>query len=67
MNQIWKTYGSVLAAGVTALSFAGCGVSKEAPKAESQSGLATFKAPQIDTQGMLAKAKVHLYRAEQTE
>lgn len=57
MNQIWKTYGSVLAAGVTVLSFASCGVSKEAPKAESQSGLATFKAPQIDTQGMLAKAK----------
>lgn len=58
MNQKWKTYGAILTAGVTALTLAGCGDNKEAPKAESQqSGLATFKAPKIDTKGMLAKAK----------
>ncbi len=50
-------YGAILTAGAAALAMAGCGDSNEAPKAASGGAQSTYKAPKIDTKGMLAKAK----------
>lgn len=56
MKKAWK-YGALLAAGAATLTMAGCGDSNEAPKAENKGAQSTYKAPKIDTKGMLAKAK----------
>ena len=66
MNKALK-YGAILTVGAAALAMTGCGDSKEAPKTEDKGAQSTYKAPKIDTKGMLAKAKDGTYTGKSAQ